>query len=230
GIIYGSDGHRMSKSRGNVVTPDEVIDRYGADALRCFELFMGPFELDNAWDPDGPKGQFRFLNRVWELGQSNSPGEDSPDVLQLLHQTIKDVTERLEDFRFNTAVSKLHELLNALEKRGCSAQTVDALLLLLAPIAPHMTEELWHSRHSEGGSIHSKAWPKYDPRLAASVECSIVVQVNGKVRDTIQAALDLPQEQVEELARASERVQRFLDGSQVRKVIYVRNRLINLVV
>ncbi|MHB8620682.1 MAG: leucine--tRNA ligase [Chloroflexota bacterium] len=232
GIIYGADGHRMSKSRGNVVTPDEVIERYGADALRCFELFMGPFELDNSWDPDGPKGQFRFLNRVWELSQPPEDGHvraDTPDMLRLLHATIRDVTERLEEFRFNTAVAKLHELVNGLEKHGPSAATVDTLLRLMAPIAPHMTEELWQGRHPEAGSIHSQPWPTYDAAMATAQRASIVIQVNGKVRETIQTELNLTQAEVEALALASEKVQRFLDGSPVRKVIYVPNKLINLV-
>ncbi len=230
GIIYGADGHRMSKSRGNVVTPDEVIEKYGADALRCFELFMGPFELDNSWDADGPRGQWRFLNRVWEFVQATPAVTDAPEVLQLLHQTIKDVTERLEEFRFNTAVAKLHELLNMLERKPSSAKTADTLLLLLAPLAPHMTEELWQQRHEGQGSIHSQTWPTYDAALAQAQECAIVVQVNGKVRETIQAPLDLPQSQVEEMVRASERVQRFLNGGQIRKIVYVPNKLINLVV
>jgi len=229
GMIYGADGQKMSKSRGNVVTPDDVVERYGADALRAYELFMGPFELDNAWDKDGPKGQFRFLNRVWEMAFAPA-SDDSPEVLQLLHQTIRDVTQRIEDFRFNTAVAKLHELVNLLTDAGCSAQTLDTLLLLLAPIAPHITEELWSLRHPQGGSIHQQPWPAHDEALASVSSCAIVVQINGKVRDTVQAALDLPQEHVEELARSSERVQRFLNGSQIRKVIYVPNKLINLVI
>ncbi|HUZ77380.1 MAG TPA: leucine--tRNA ligase [Chloroflexota bacterium] len=232
GVIYGSDGHRMSKSRGNVVTPDEVIETYGADALRCFELFMGPFEMDNFWDEDGPKGQFRFLHRVWELAGSHPAGGggDSPAVLRLLHQTIQDVTERIEDFRFNTVVSKLHELLNALERQGCSGDTVDTLLLLLAPIAPHLTEELWSERHPGEGSIHSRSWPVCDPALLVADTCPLVIQVNGKVRDTLQTSRDLTRDDAEALARASERVQRFLDGHAVQKVIFVPNKLLNLVV
>ncbi|HLQ34269.1 MAG TPA: leucine--tRNA ligase [Chloroflexota bacterium] len=229
GMIYGADGQKMSKSRDNVVTPDEVVERFGADALRCYELFMGPFELDNAWDNDGPRGQFRFLNRVWELAFAPT-GSDSPETIRLLHQTIKDVTERIEDFRLNTAVAAMHELSNHLRDNGCSAGTLDTLLILLAPIAPHMSEELWHERHPDGGSIHQQPWPAYDESLLVVDQCSIVVQVNGKVRDTVQAALNMPQADVEGLARSSPRVQRFLDGSQVRKVIYVPNKLINLVV
>jgi leucyl-tRNA synthetase len=229
GIIYGADGQKMSKSRGNVVTPDDVVERWGADALRCYELFMGPFELDNVWDNDGPKGQFRFLNRVWDLAFAPE-GSDSPETIRLLHQTIRDVTERIEDFRLNTAVAALHELSNHLRQHGCSAKTLDTLLVLLAPIAPHMTDELWSMRHPGEGSIHQQPWPVYDERLLQVQECAIVVQVNGKVRDTIQAPLNLPQEEVLGLARSSERVQRFLDGSEVRKVIYVPNKLINLVV
>jgi leucyl-tRNA synthetase len=228
GMIYGADGQKMSKSKGNVVTPDEVVDKYGADALRCYELFMGPFELDNAWDNDGPKGQFRFLNRVWDLCVAPA-GSDSAETLRLLHQTIRDVTERIEDFRFNTAVAALHELSNHIRDHGCSAQTLDTFLVLLAPIAPHMAEELWQMRHPDAGSIHQQPWPTFDEQLLRQEQCAIVVQVNGKVRDTIQAALNLPQPEVEELARASERVKRFLNGSRVRKVIYVPNKLINLV-
>src|SRR5581483_5832197 len=228
GMIYGADGQKMSKSRGNVVTPDDVVERNGADALRCYELFMGPFELDNAWDNDGPKGQFRFLNRVWELAQAPE-GSDSPETLRLLHMAIRDVSERLEDFRFNTAVAKLHELVNAIERHGCSRQTLDTLLILLAPIAPHIAEELWHERYPEAGSVHKRPWPSFDASQLEARRCSIVVQVNGKVRDTIQVAMNLPQEEVERLARSSERVQRCLDGKHVRKVIYVPNKLLNLV-
>ncbi|MBV9120848.1 MAG: class I tRNA ligase family protein [Chloroflexi bacterium] len=229
GMIYGSDGQKMSKSRGNVVTPDEVVDRFGADALRCYELFMGPFELDNAWDADGPRGQFRFLSRVWDLAMG-ATGNDSPEVLRALHQTIRDVTQRIEEFRFNTAVAKLHELVNLLGSAGCSAETVDVLLILLAPIAPHLAEELWSIRKPGQGSIHQQRWPAHDERLAAVSSCALVVQVNGKVRDTLEIALDLPKEEVETLARQSEKVRKFLNGSEIRRVIFVPNKLINLVV
>ena len=213
-----------------MITPDEVVDHYGADALRCYELFMGPFEMDNAWDNDGPRGQFRFLNRVWEVVQAEPASQDAPEVTQLLNATVKDVTQRLEDFRFNTAIAKLHELVNLLMDRGATVATTDTLLKLLAPIAPHLADELWHERHASGGSIHAQAWPAWDESLLTVSSCAIVVQVNGKVRDTIQVTLDLPQPEVEALARSSEKVQRFVDGAQVRKVIYLPNKLINLVV
>ncbi len=242
-------GAKMSKSKGNVVPVDELVEQYGADTGRVFILFMGPPELDAEWNDQGVEGSRRFLNRVWRLfdgvtvasageGSQRDPAGYRPPERALLrqaHTTIRRVTDDIARFHFNTAVSALMELTNAMsayrDAHGVSVvynQVAQTLLLLLAPIAPHITEELWQMLGGTG-SIHQQPWPRYNPDLAAADAVELVIQVNGKVRDRIEMPVDVDEAEARARALASPRVAQHLDGRAIRQIVYVPGRLINIV-
>ena len=240
GQMLGPDGVRMSKSRGNVITPDSVVATFGADALRLYVMFIAPFDQDIAWNTEGISGTRRFLNRIWNLYadtffDEQAEGSD-PDLGRMLHKTIRHTGERIEAFRFNTMVSGLMEFVNALLERQHAAtwhtldfhQALETLLLLLAPAAPHIAEELWHlTGHT--GSVQHQSWPAWDPELARDDVVQIAIQVNGKVRDVIEVSVEAEQAEVKKLALASPRVCQHLDGKSLKKVFYVPGRILNFV-
>ncbi|MEK7139266.1 MAG: class I tRNA ligase family protein, partial [Patescibacteria group bacterium] len=231
GMILGEGGEKMSKSRGNVINPDEVVAEHGADTLRLYEMFMGPFDQAIPWDTKSIIGVRRFLDKVWQVGSTVSPNADTaPAVTQLLHQTIQKVTADIAAMRFNTAISALMILVNMLQKQAAiSPATMETLLVILAPFAPHITEELWHQLgHID--SIHTQTWPQYDPALAQADEMEIVVQINGKRRSSFMVATGATDAAVEKLALAQEKVQAALAGQTPKKVIVVSGRLVNIVV
>ena len=225
-------GRKMSKSRGNVQTPDEYVRRYGADTLRLFMMFMGPWVDGADWNASGIEGVHRFLWRVWELGltEPEPAGTRDSDVDGAVHRTIKKVTQDLGDYHFNTAVAAMMELANTLQRAGgiSRSEGVATLNLLLAPFAPHITEELWRRRGGVG-SIHQQRWPAYDEAVAAPREVTIVVQVDGKVRDRIPMPAGLPDAEVQLRALASPKVQATLDGTKPAKVIVVADRIVSIV-
>jgi leucyl-tRNA synthetase len=244
GQILGPDGQRMSKSRGNVIDPDEQVHTHGADAVRAYLMFGYRWSEGGAWNPDNIQGVVRWLNRLWILAletQGASLGEEDPAearaLLRKAHQTLRHVSYDLEHFEFNTVISALMELTNALagaREAGMAGgaafqETVTLLLLMLAPVTPHLAEELW-MRLGKPYSIHQQAWPVYDPQLAAEEEITLVVQINGKVRDRLQAPADISDDEARALALGSENVQRHLAGATPRKVIVVSKKLVNLVV
>jgi leucyl-tRNA synthetase len=242
GTMHGPDGLRMSKSRGNVVTPDSVAAEYGADTLRGYICFLGPFEADANWDPQGINGVHRWLNQVWDLSQpSDEPvGEEpEPEAIQLrraVNKTIKRVTSDLENLQFNTVVSALMELKNemqrvrpALEGTRTWSWAVEQMLLLMAPITPYITEELWH-RRGHVQSVHLESWPGYDEGLTVDEVVTVVVQVNGKLRDRLEVPRGLDEESVREQALASPRVQPYVQGKDIVKVVQVPDKLVNVVV
>jgi leucyl-tRNA synthetase len=233
GVILGPDGYRMSKSRGNVVNPDEMWEAYGADALRMCLMFIGPFEATMVWSQESLEGVFRFLRRVWTLfGTKVSDKETALSLKRKLHQTIKKVGEDMADFHYNTAVAALMEFSNAWQDGGDLAKEEAGMFLqILAPLAPFITEELW-TRLGNEFSIHASLWPKYEPELIVAEEVTLVVQVNGKVRDQliVQSSKSKVQSEVEKLARQSEKVQKYLVGKEIKKVIFVSGKLINFVV
>ena len=233
GVILGPDGYRMSKSRGNVVNPDEMWEAYGADALRIYLMFMGPFEATMVWSQESLEGVFRFLRRVWVLfGSKLSDKETASSLKRKLHQTIKKVGEDIAGFHYNTAVAAMMEFSNAWQDGGDLAKEDTAMFLqLLAPFAPFVTEELW-ARLGNEFSIHASLWPKYDPELIVAEEVILVVQVNGKIRDQIivQSSKSKVQSEVEKLARQREKVQKYLAGQEVKKVVFVPGKLINFVI
>ena len=245
GQILGADHQRMSKSRGNVVNPDDLTARYGSDTVRLFLMFIGPWDQGGPWNPTGIEGIHRFLGRVWNVAQAEPTDGSSllgeADELEralrrATHTTIAAVTEEYGAFRFNTAISKLMELSNAIQHaRGAGisgtaafTEAVDALVLMLAPGAPHITEELW-ARRGHDYSVHQQPWPSYDPALAVADTIELPVQVDGKLRDRLVVTRDTPAEEIERLALASEHVQRYLDGRAPRRVIQVPGKLVNVV-
>jgi leucyl-tRNA synthetase len=225
-------GRKMSKSRGNVQTPDEYVTRYGADTLRLFMMFMGPWVDGADWDASGIEGVHRFLRRVWELALTDAEGAGPRDidVDGVVQRTIKKVTEDLTQEHFNTAVAAMMEMTNTLQHaRGPSRnEGVATLILLLAPFAPHLTEELWH-RRGGAGFVHQQSWPAYDETVAAPRTVTMVVQVDGKVRDRIPMPAGRPDADVEREALASPKVKAALNGAKPAKVIVVRDRIVSIV-
>ncbi len=238
GMVLGEDGEKMSKSRGNVIAPDELVAAYGADTVRVYLMFFSRWEQGGPWDSQGIKGPRRFLEDIWSLVLESAPqdGEQEGEALRRkTHQTIKRVTQDLEGFSFNTAIAAMMELRNLLREvkpalYGTAAwdEAVDSLLLLLAPFAPHITEELW-ARLGKPYSIHQQLWPAWDEAIAAEQTITLIVQINGKVRDRIEVPADIPEADAKALALQSEAVARHLAGRQPRKVIYVPGRLVNIV-
>ncbi len=247
GMILGPDGEKMSKSRGNVVDPDEYVDRYGADTVRGYLMFIGPWDLGGPWDPKAIEGISRFLNRVWtvateegtaDLVTAQPTADDVQALERKLHQTIIKVTDDMANFRFNTAIAALMELNNTLMRAKESAligapvwqESIRTLTLLMAPIFPHISEELWQTIGENSQSVHLQQWPTGDPEKARENELTVVVQINGKVRDKLTVAPGTAKDQLEHDALALEGVQKWIDGKQVRKVIVVPDKLVNVVI
>jgi leucyl-tRNA synthetase len=242
GTILGEDGEKMSKSRGNVIDPDALVAQFGADVVRLFLMFIGPWEEGGPWNSRGIEGVNRFLHRAWtvalEPDRRDAPPlaeEGARELRRATHKTIRQVTADFERFAFNTAIARLMELCNLLmkssagEHREVYAEAVRALVSLLAPMAPHICEELWH-RLGETGSIHLAPWPRFDEALARDDLFTLVVQINGKVRDKIEAPVGIDEAAAREMALRSDRIRPLLEGKQIRKAIYVPGRLLNLVV
>ena len=251
GVILGEDHEKMSKSRGNVVNPDEVVTQLGADAVRCFLMFIGPWDQGGPWSEVGINGMARWLNRVWDIvvrdasnldtGPNavlgNAVNNEKRETLRILHQTVRKCHNDLDRFRFNTAIAALMEFSNHLNRVWADAsidsetwtECVEKFLLMLAPIAPHVSEELWE-RTGRPYSIHQQPFPVWDDGLAAEDMITLVVQVNGKVRDRLEVPADIEEAAAQQLALASPRVKSFTEGKSVSKAVYVPGRLVNLVV
>ncbi len=243
GIILGPDGNRMSKSRGNVVNPDDYVGTMGADTVRAYLMFIGPWDGGGPWNPQGIEGVHRFLHRVWHLVLDPAPaGRPSPgpeaalEVRRTIHRTLKRVTEDLEAFRFNTALAALMECTNALLRlRDAGAASTDewgravrTLVLMLAPLTPHIAEELWE-RLGEPYSVHLQPWPQWDPEAVREETITLVLQVNGRVRDRVSVPVGLPESALRDVALQSEKVRKFIDGKEVEDVIVVPGKLVNVV-
>ena len=249
--IMAPDGQKMSKSKGNVIDPMEIMDSgYGADALRVYEMFIAPYDMDAPWDPRGVPGTYRFLNRAWNLVQefvdknndsSNSPEMDektTQELLRLTHSTIKKVTRDIEDEKFNTAVASMMEMVNGLykikESYGIDMLdewrfALESLIQILAPFAPHITEELWHEMGHDD-TVHVGHWPKWDEKYLKSSVMTIIVQVNGKLRAKLELPSDMDKQGVEAAALADENVQKFTNNKPPKKMVYVPGKLVNIVV
>lgn len=244
--IMAPDGLKMSKSKGNVIDPLEIMDSgYGADSLRVYEMFIAPYDMDAPWDTRGVPGTYRFLNRVWILTQEYlqndhvALGESAEkDILSVAHKTIKKVTEDIEHDKFNTAVSSMMEAVNTYyklkETHGIGASeawkfAIESLLQVLAPFAPHITEELW-SQLGHETTIHIDTWPSWNDSYLHASQITVVVQVNGKLRATLQVAADASEEEIVSLAKSDEKVAEHLAQKEVRKTIYVPHKLVNFVV
>jgi leucyl-tRNA synthetase len=245
GIILGEDNEKMSKSRGNVVDPDELVDEQGADVVRLYLMFIAPWEQGGPWNSRGIAGIERFVRRVWSITDETAdiPAADGVDsdiekaLKKSLHKTIQVVTDDLGSFEFNTMLARMMEFVNdlyQLRERGATAspvwrESLESLALMLAPSAPHLAEELWQ-RLGREFSVHEQSWPSYDPALTVDDTVEFAVQINGKVRDRIETSVDASEESVVALAMASPRVEDAVGEKQVRKVIYVPGRILNIVV
>jgi leucyl-tRNA synthetase len=242
GAILGPDGNRMSKSKGNVVAPDDLVEHYGADTVRAYLMFFAKWDQGGPWNYGGIKGPQRLLQDVWEIGRADyTPAHEDEAATRALrrktHQTIRKVTQDMEEFSFNTAVAAIMELRNTIlaAQRAANVsrlawdEAVDTILLLLAPISPHITEELW-SQRGRPYSIHQQSWPQWDEEVAREEMISLVIQINGKTRDKLDVPAGMNDEELGKLALESEKVQRMLDGKQPRKVIVARGSLVNIVV
>jgi len=231
GMILGEKGIKMSKSKGNVINPDEVVKEFGADALRVYEMFMGPFEQAIPWDTKGLTGVRRFLERVWNLqGKSLEPKTQNKELEALMHKTIKKVGEDIENLKFNTAVSQLMILANEMDKQQVLSNVhYSVFLTLLSPFAPHICEELW-SKAGFKKLCCEQGWPEFNSRLVKEKRISLIVQINGKVRDKIQAEAGILQEEAEDLAEKSPKIQKYLSEQKVKKVVFVPGKLINFVI
>ena len=239
GLILGEDNQKMSKTFGNVVNPDEVIDDYGADTMRLYEMFLGPLEVVKPWNREGIKGVHRFLQRVWNLlvdeeGRLKSElivdREAEGDLYRAVHSTIAQVTSDVENLKFNTAISRMMELVNLLYKANeLPRDAVDSLVLILSPFAPHLGEELWR-RLGHEDTISYEPWPDFDPDALVEDTVTIPVQINGKVRDRLEIPVGTTRQTIEPLVLEREKIQQFTDGKQVVKFILVPDKMVNLVV
>ena len=232
----------MSKSRGNVVAPDEFVNTLGADVVRLYLMFLGPWNQGGPWSTSGINGAGRWVNRLWDIALRDSAELTEGDPVstrnfqRATHKTIRKVLDDLDGFRFNTAIAAMMELSNVMnnvwEEKSVDPlswnHAVDAVLVLLAPMAPHITEELWE-RRGRPYSIHSETLPDWDPELARDEEVTLVVQVNGRVRDKITVPANITEDDAKRVAVESERVQQYLSGKEPRQIIYVPGRLVNVV-
>lgn len=226
------DGAKMSKSKGNVVDPSIILDSYGADTARLFILFAAPPEKELEWSDRGVEGSYRFINRVWRLAQGNHNVPDSPDSQKLqhmLHKTIKNVTHDLQKFSFNTAIAKIMELTNFMYQEPLTRNSLKTLTLLLAPFTPHLCEELWENL-GYTGSVNEQAWPDYDENLAKENEVTIVLQINGKIKDKIEAMLNTPNADLLMMAKNNTKISSGIADKEILKEIVVPNKLVNIVV
>ncbi len=244
GMMLAAGGVKMSKSKNNVITPDEMVEKYGADTLRAFILFLGTFELEVSWSDEGIKGMYRFVKRVYDLisefqgGDEKAEGKEAQNLKKILNYTIKQVTTDIENFSFNTAIARLMELTNAmvdatkktnLAKTTFWKEVVEKMLLMLAPITPFIAEELWEITGHKG-SVHQQSWPTYDEKALEESNITLPVQVNGKLRDQIELPANVDEATARKAAEASEKVKKYLDGMQVVKFIFVPKRMISFVV
>ena len=238
GMILGEDNEKMSKSRGNVIPADHVLERYGADAVRLYEMFLGPLEQVKPWNTNGIEGVSRFLSKVWRLVYPEHEGpaasltiEAMPEELQRrMHKTIRKVSEDTENLKFNTAIAEMMVFVNELQKAGCkNRDAVETLLLLLAPYAPHISEELWEAI-GHNASISSEHFPSYDPELVEDTVLTIAVQINGKLRGTFVAQAKSPKESLLEEAKKVESVIKFLEGQTIVKEIVIPDKLVSFAV
>lgn len=232
GMVLGEGGIKMSKSKGNVINPDAVVRQYGADTLRVYEMFMGPFEQQIPWDTKGVVGSRRFLEKIYKLVLNNqAPATTDENLKRDLHKAIKKTGEDIEAMKFNTAVSCLMEFSNewSSSQKGLDKKDLEALLKILSPFAPHLAQELWSSLKLKGFCCEQK-WPKYDEKLISAQKILMIVQINGRVRDKIEMQPGLSQAQVERIVKASEKIKQQIEGREIKKVIFVFDKLINIVI
>ncbi len=227
GMILGDGGEKMSKSRGNVINPDDIIERFGADSFRLYEMFLGPFDQQTSWNSDGVVGTRRFVEKVYGLSEKIVDSENE-SVNNFLNKTIKKVGEDIENMKFNTAISSMMMFLNFVyDENKISKDSYKKFLKILSPFAPHVTEELW-SETGEKESIHKSKWPEYD-EIKENENFTIVVQVDGKIRDKFIVASNLSENEIKDKAISLEAVLRWVGDKKIKKTIYIKDKLVNIV-
>jgi leucyl-tRNA synthetase len=230
GLILASDGKKMSKRWGNVINPDDIIKEYGADTLRIYEMFMGPFDQQIAWDTKGVKGAARFLDKVWLLKSKADSQADGQKLEAIFHKTIKKVSEDIEAMKFNTAISSLMILANEMGRQErVLLNLYSSFLILLNPFAPFLTEEIWSQLRLKRLCCEQK-WPEYDSKLLKDDKINLIVQINGKVRDKIEVEAGISEKESKEISLNSDKIKKWLEGKEIKKVIFVPNKLINIVI
>jgi len=233
GMVLASDGQKMSKSRGNVINPDEVVKKYGADTIRLYEMFMGPYEDAISWSTENLEGCARFLRKIWNIFENKSKisKETSKELIQKLHYTIKKVGDDLDGMKFNTAIASMMEMLNMWheENNVLSKDGAENFLKILAPFAPHIAEELWENLGNKK-SIFLESWPEYDEKLIKKDMIDLIIQVNGKVRDKVEAKSDISENEAKKLALSNEKIKSWLNNQEPKKIIFVKGKLINIVI
>ena len=231
GVILGPDSQKMSKSRGNVIDPDDLVKRYGADTVRMYLAFMGPYEQGGPWSPGSISGVSRFLNRVWKIFNENGATSDSDEFKIVLNQAVKKIGEDIKNLHFNTGVSELMKLLNEMEKQGgLSANSRKLFVKLLAPFAPHISEEIWRTLLKQKKSVHLEKWPEYDEEFLKEESFDLIVQINGKVRGVLKVTRGTKESEAKDLAVSFEKIKPYLVGKVIKKIIFVPDRLINIVI
>ena len=229
GMILGENGEKMSKSRGNVVNPDEIVDSYGADTMRLYEMFIGDFEKAAPWNSDSIKGCKRFIEKFWNLQEKVVDGDEyTPQMEALMHKTIKKVTYDIDNLKANTAIAAMMTLVNELSAKGCNKAELKTLTILLNPFAPHVTEEMWDVMNF-GGMVNQAKWPEYDEEKTKENDVEIVIQIMGKVRAKITVPVDMAKDDVLALAKAESKIAELLEGKEIKKEIYVPGKLVNFV-
>jgi len=237
GIVLAEDNRKMSKSFDNVINPDDVVEKYGADSLRIYEMFMGPFDQMISWSTKGVQGVFRFLNKVWVLYNDKNKIDKQSDkeLITKLHQTIKKVGQDIENMKFNTAVAMMMEFINiwSEEKRVLSKKDAQSFLCLLSPFAPFISQEIWSAfakASADKQSIFQQEWPKYNEKLTQEETEQLIIQINGKIRDKVEVKKGISEKEAKKLALSQEKIQKWLSNKKLKKVIYIPNRLINIVI
>ena len=229
GMILGENGEKMSKSRGNVVNPDEIVDAYGADTMRLYEMFIGDFEKAAPWNSDSIKGCKRFIEKFWNLQEKVVDGDEyTPQMEALMHKTIKKVTYDIDNLKANTAIAAMMTLVNELSAKGCNKAELKTLTILLNPFAPHVTEEMWDVMNF-GGMVNQAKWPEYDEEKTKENDVEIVIQIMGKVRAKITVPVDMAKDDVLAAVKAEPKIAELLEGKEIKKEIYVPGKLVNFV-
>lgn len=229
GMILGQNGEKMSKSRGNVVNPDEIVDTYGADTMRLYEMFIGDFEKAAPWNSDSIKGCKRFIEKYWNLQEKVTDGDEySPELEALIHKTVKKVTFDIDNLKANTAIASMMTLVNEMTQKGCNKAELKTLTILLNPFAPHVTEEMWQVMNY-GGMVNEAKWPEYDDEKTKENSVEIVLQVMGKVRSRMTIPVDMPKDDVIAAAKQDAKIAELIDGKTIKKEIYVPGKLVNIV-
>jgi len=232
GMVLAEDGRKMSKSFGNVINPDEIVQKYGADTLRLYEMFMGPFDQMIAWSTDGVKGVFRFLDKVWNLIPENLDNKKSSSkILTALHKLNQKIDNDVENIKFNTIISSFMEFVNLVQdnKKELGREMIERFLILFSPFASHISEELWN-KLGHKNSIMSEKWPQADPKFLREETILLIIQINGRLRDKIEVPADISEDEAKKLTISRENVKKWTQGKEIKKIIFVPNKLINVVV